>query len=88
MKVVPALLSENHWRTSKHSIAARFVRRTKHACLMLRMRLSLDRGCVAIATQGRPDKPFTIESLTGIGTAAVIKLLNFSAASSEDNPFP
>jgi hypothetical protein len=34
------------------------------------MRLSLDCGCVAVATQGGSDNPFTIESLAAVGTAA------------------
>jgi hypothetical protein len=35
----------------------------KNARFMLRMRLSLDCGCAAFATQGVPDNLFTIESL-------------------------
>jgi hypothetical protein len=34
----------------------------KHARFMLRMRLSLDCGCVTVATQGGPDNRFTVES--------------------------
>jgi hypothetical protein len=37
---------------------------------MLRMRLSLDCGCVAVATQGVSDNLFTVESLSAVGTAA------------------
>jgi len=33
----------------------------KHARFMLRMRLSLDCGCAAFATQGGSDHPFTVE---------------------------
>ena len=45
-------------------------RRIKHACLMLRVRLSLDRGCVVIATQGVALNTFTVESLNPVGTGA------------------
>ena len=37
---------------------------------MLRMRLSFDCGCVAVATQGVSDNRFTVEPLNVVGTAA------------------
>ena len=47
-------------------------RRIKHACLMLRMRLSLDCGWVAVATQGVSDNRFTVEPLNAVATAVFI----------------
>src|ERR1700675_1367507 len=49
------------WWTSL-GYAARVCSSNKHARFMLRMRLSLDCGCVTAATQGRLDNRFTVES--------------------------
>jgi hypothetical protein len=48
----------------------------KHADFMLRMRLSLDCGCAAVATQGGSDNLFTVESLAALMLRRQIKIKN------------
>jgi hypothetical protein len=61
--LVPSRSSRERVKSLRREVLRKFGS-NKHARFMLRMRLSLDCGCVTVATQGGPDNRFAVITRT------------------------